>query len=228
MGTLEGARFALREMDGWAGDLGDALGELEPSLPRAEILADARARFEAMLATIPDPGALAPHMRAFTVGGAVYVAFYLALHAHGRDAAAVWPVCERATRLHFERMSAFEKRLASDGISSWPLQALSRWLAGRSQKTPVGGWVFDFVEKTEDFDYGVNYTRCAIRELAIAHGAAEFAPYICISDISGSELFGWGLTRTQTLAQGGSHCDFRFKRGAETRVRVKLPVLPGS
>lgn len=226
MGTLADVRRAvLREMDGWDRDLRDALGEREPTLAADDVLRDARSRLEGMLASIPDPGMLAPHMRAFTIGGAIYVAFYLALASRGRAAADVWPVCERATRLHFERMSALEKRMASDGLFGWPMKALSRWLAGRSKSAPVGGWTFDFVEKTHDFDYGVNYTRCAIRELAIAHGAAEFAPYICLADVPGSELFGWGLTRTETLAQGGSRCDFRFKRGAETRVRVNLPVL---
>ena len=70
----------------------------------------------------------------------------------------------------------------------------------------------------------MTYTRCAIRELAVAYGAAEIAPYICLADITGSRAFGWGLTRTETIAQGASRCDFRFKRGADTRVRVSLPV----
>jgi hypothetical protein len=226
MSTLEGVRgFALREVDGWDRDFRDALAEKEPSIDADALLADTRARLEAMLPTIADPGALAPQMRAFTVGGAIYVAFYLALHARGRDAAQVWTVCERATRLHFERMRGLTRTLASEGMHGWPMKALTRWIARRSQAEPVGGWVFEYVEGADGFGYGVDYHRCAIRELAIAHGAADFAPYICLSDIVGSETLGWGLTRTETLAQGGRRCDFRFARGGQTRVRSSLPVV---
>jgi hypothetical protein len=72
--------------------------------------------------------------------------------------------------------------------------------------------------------YGVNYRRCAIRELALSQGAADFAPYICLSDIVGSEKFGWGLKRSETLAQGGTRCDFRFRKGGDTDVKVHLPM----
>lgn len=57
-----------------------------------------------------------------------------------------------------------------------------------------------------------------------ARFAADFAPHICLDDIIGSEVLGWGLVRTETLAQGGTRCDFRFKRGGATDVQVRLPV----
>jgi hypothetical protein len=215
----------LKELAGWSKDVRDALAEQAPELGADAVLERARAQLTAMLPTIPDPGALAPQMRAFTIGGAIYVAIYLALRPEGWDAPRTWHLLERATALHFERMSGFEKRLASDGMFSWPMKALSRWLAGRSQRAPVGGWVFEFHERDAEHDYGVTYTRCAIRELAVAHGAAELAPYICLSDITGSRVFGWGLSRTETIAQGGRHCDFRFKQHGPTRVQVKLPVV---
>lgn len=217
--------FVTKELAGWSRDLRDALAEQAPELEGDTIVERARTHLVAMLPTIPDPGALAPQMRAFTVGGAIYVAVYLALRTEGWDAARAWRMLERATTLHFERMSGLEKRLASDGMFSWPMKSLSRWLAGKSQREPVGGWVFEFHERDEAHDYGVTYTRCAIRELAVAHGAADFAPYICLSDITGSRIFGWGLTRTETLAQGGARCDFRFKQNGQTQVRVKLPVV---
>ncbi|MBN8616691.1 MAG: L-2-amino-thiazoline-4-carboxylic acid hydrolase [Deltaproteobacteria bacterium] len=219
--------FALEELEGWKKDVRDALASAAPELPFDAIHDETRAQLEAMLPSIPDPGAMAPQMRAFTTGGAIYVAYYLSLHARGWDAARVWSVLEVATKLHFERMSSFQKRLASDGMFSWPMKALSRWLAKKSHVAPVGGWIFSFVEGDGEHDYGVTYEKCAIRDLAIAHGAADFAPYICLSDIQGSHAFGWGLTRSGTLAQGASACDFRFKRNGETRVRVKLPVVPG-
>lgn len=213
------------ELDGWNEDFLPALAEREGEDGARAVLEDARARLDGMLERIPDPGWTAPHMRAFTMSGAIYVAVHLALAARGREAKESWAICEQATRAHFARMSGTQKKLASDGMFGWPMKALSRWIAKRSKKAPVGGWVFDFVEPGDGFDYGVDYRRCAIHELAVANGAAGFAPYICLADVPGSEMFGWGLLRTETLAQGGSRCDFRFRRGADTDVKVRLPVV---
>ncbi|MCP4205363.1 MAG: L-2-amino-thiazoline-4-carboxylic acid hydrolase [bacterium] len=75
------------------------------------------------------------------------------------------------------------------------------------------------------FDIGVDHVRCGNLELAKKLGAEEFAPYVCMSDIALSDALGWGLTRTQTLADGCSHCDFRFKRDAETRISSQTPEV---
>jgi hypothetical protein len=225
--TLSRARFAaMRELDAWRPHFEKALAEDLGEAEAHAVCVEAHARFVELLGKAPDPGALAPHMRAFSISGAMYVAMYLVLKAHGNDAAQAWAVCEKATRARFAAMSSLEKTLASSGMFGWPMKALSRWIAKRSQRAPVGGWVFSFVEGEKgQHDYGVNYERCAIRELAVANGAAEFAPYICLADVPGSEMFGWGLVRTETIAQGGARCDFRFRRGGPTDVKVHLPVV---
>ena len=48
-----------------------------------------------------------------------------------------------------------------------------------------------------------------------------FSPFICMSDIALSEALGWGLARTQTLADGCEYCDFRFRKGAATMISSK-------
>lgn len=225
--TMRGIRRrVLGELDKWSPDLRGALAAHEAAEAVDEVLAATRERLGALLESTPDPGWSAAHMRAFTIGGMIYVAFYLALASRGYDAARAWELCDAATKTHFARMSGLERKLASDGMFGWPMRALSRWAAKRSQTAPVGGWVMRFVEgEPNGFDYGVDYERCAIREMAVANGAAELAPYICLADIAGSEAFGWGLERKETLAQGGRRCDFRFRRGGETQVRVRLPVV---
>jgi hypothetical protein len=46
-----------------------------------------------------------------------------------------------------------------------------------------------------------------------------------ISLMEGSLVKRWGLVRTQTLADGCRHCDFRFKKGAATQVFSKTPEV---
>ncbi len=58
-----------------------------------------------------------------------------------------------------------------------------------------------------------------------AQGAEEFAPYVCMSDMALSNALGWGLIRTQTIADGCKTCDFRFKKGSETMISSKTPEV---
>jgi len=100
------------------------------------------------------------------------------------------------------------KRLEEDGTFSTILSV------------PLEGvYVFKFVEgDNENFDFGIDYLECASRKFLAAKDALELAPYICVTDILQSEKFGWGLTRTMTLAEGGEKCDFRFKKGGKTNI----------
>ena len=85
-------------------------------------------------------------------------------------------------------------------------------------------FVFSYIEgDAGGFDYGIDYTECANCKFLKAQGAMELAPYACAIDKAASEILGWGLTRTMTLAEGAEKCDFRFKKGGATEV-----TLPGS
>ena len=77
----------------------------------------------------------------------------------------------------------------------------------------------------KQFDFGVDYLKCGNYNLVKALGAEEFAPYVCMSDIPLGDAIGWGLTRTETLADGCDRCDFRFKKGSENKIFSKTPEV---
>ena len=64
-----------------------------------------------------------------------------------------------------------------------------------------------------NFDYGVDYTECAICKFYHAEDADELVPYVCLLDYPVSKALGTGMARTTTLADGAERCDFRFKPG---------------
>ncbi len=98
--------------------------------------------------------------------------------------------------------------------------------ARRRQKGRFGDFEIEYLSGNgEDFDLGVNYLQCGNHRFAMEHGGEAFAPYICMSDIALSDAMGWGLTRTQTLADGCDYCDFRLKEGAATRISSKTPEV---
>ncbi len=84
-------------------------------------------------------------------------------------------------------------------------------------------FVVSFVEGDgKEFDYGYDYTECAILKFFETQGASELVPYICATDIPVSKALNMGLKRTSILALGGEKCDFRFKRGRETQEKWPL------
>src|SRR5688572_271498 len=71
---------------------------------------------------------------------------------------------------------------------------------------------YDVVKKTPDA-FEVNVSRCRYAEFYKQIGAPELGFLLtCSADFSHAQGFGAGveLTRTQTIMQGASHCDFRY------------------
>jgi len=74
------------------------------------------------------------------------------------------------------------------------------------------------------FDYGVDCIESGPVRFLTDQGASELAPYLCPGDIPRSELLGWGLKPTTSLAKGAERCDFRFKKRGEMPVTVPEPL----
>ena len=79
---------------------------------------------------------------------------------------------------------------------------------------------YEVVKRTPDA-FELNVTQCRYAEFYKKIGAPELGFLLtCSADFSHAEGFGAGvqLTRTQTIMQGASHCDFRYalKRAEDT------------
>lgn len=71
-------------------------------------------------------------------------------------------------------------------------------------------FVYEVVEGGREYEWGVNYLECAIVKFFKQQGAEEFTPYMCEIDNLMFPAMGVKLIRTGTIAQGCTHCDFRF------------------
>jgi hypothetical protein len=85
--------------------------------------------------------------------------------------------------------------------------------AGGDCKKPSGR-IYDFVEPGpgDNFEFGINYKACGFCKFAARQGDQEILPHICGLDFEAYATRGIQLERTQTLAGGASHCNFRFSR----------------
>jgi hypothetical protein len=136
------------------------------------------------------------------------IALYKAVRERGGTAPEAWEICHEAIRLRMKEFPKWKRWLFKQLMYS---RLMKRAVARREERKV----------QLEIGNFEVRYLAGDGSEL----GAAEFAPYVCMSDIALSDALGWGLIRTQTLADGCSHCDFRFKRDAETRITSRTPEV---
>ena len=112
-----------------------------------------------------------------------------------------------------------QRLAAGDQFMSAENQALLRAQAAKStteshQAEFPEDFVYDFVEPgpNDGFEFGINYRACGFCKFAGRHGDKEILPNICGLDFDAYATRGIHLERTQTLAGGASHCNFRFSR----------------
>jgi len=183
------------------------------------VMPEMRREYETLIPQIPYIGDKKPFTQ-WLLATAQLLAMYRVLKRHGKSV-------EEAGRIGYEisdqMLKAYPKFVlrffGKAGFSKKRLD-IARVYAEDSQKRRYSGdYVFKFVEgDNKNFDFGIDYTECASQKFLAAQDALELAPYICATDILQSERFGWGLTRTMTLAEGGEKCDFRFKKGGKTNI----------
>lgn len=156
----------------------------------------------------------------FLIGTAQSLAIYRVLRNHGKtveEAGKLYYLMCKAILNSYPRIVVWLIGKAS--FSSFFLRLAKRAAFESQKRLYPGGYVFSFVDGDgRQFDYGVDYFECGGCKFLSKQGGPELAPYICTADIIYSELFGWGLTRTKTIADGFEKCDFRFKKGGNTRV----------
>ena len=188
---------------------------------------DARQEYEAIIPQIPYLGDVrATALNVFLRATAQEIAVYKAMKKHGKTARDAWEICHEAIRLRMKELPRWKTWVLRRLMFSPLLKRRIRRFAERKERPRFGDFEVGYlVGDGQSFDWGVNYWSCGNLELARKLGAEEFAPYVCMSDVPLGEALGWGLRRTQTLADGCDHCDFRFKKGAGTKITSRTPEV---
>ena len=138
----------------------------------------------------------------------------------------IWQLCHKAIRIRTNAIPKWKRWFLKQAMFSKLVKRMLARRAALGLTARLGDFEIEYLASDQqDFDLGVNYRGCGNYSLVMKHGGAEFAPYVCMSDIALSEAFGWGLVRTQTLADGCDHCDFRMTKGGPTRITSKTPAV---
>ncbi len=193
----------------------------------AVMIAEARENYRVLIPDLPYVGGVQP-LTQFVIATGWFLALYRALQARGRPVDEAGYLVYEVTEAYLQRYPGIARQLVGHLNFSKLYLARLRRRALESQRHPYpDGYVFRYVPSDGvTFDYGVDYLECASCKFLSRQGAPELAPYLCTVDYIYSEMFGWGLVRTTTLAEGGDRCDFRFRRGGPTRIASSVMRLP--
>jgi len=102
-----------------------------------------------------------------------------------------------------------------------PFRLFRRAFGKRMQAFPAAGWDTTYLENS-DSQVALKITRCYYLDTLTSLGAPELTSSFCKTDVVMAEMFPPSIRfeREQTLADGGSQCDFRYC-AQPTRVSFK-------
>ncbi|WP_025036590.1 L-2-amino-thiazoline-4-carboxylic acid hydrolase [Bradyrhizobium sp. DOA9] len=180
--------------------------------------------FTVVLAQMPYVGGAASRMSDFFMRLTGFIAISRVLRRHGVPVPVIGEIERETYQAQLMTSPEAERLAAGRQFMSPENQVLMREQAARSvteahQAEFPDDFVYDFVEPgpQDTFEFGIDYKACGFCKLAARHGDKEILPNICGLDFDAYATRGIRLERTQTLAGGASHCNFRFSRLAPDR-----------
>jgi hypothetical protein len=171
--------------------------------------------FEIVLTQMPYVGGAASRMSDFFMRLIGFMAISRVLRRHGVSLSVIGDIERETYKAQLLTVSEAERLASGHQFMSSENQALLREQAARSHRQEFSeDFVYDFVEPGpgDTFEFGINYKACGFCKFAARHGDKEILPNICGLDFDAYATRGIHLERTQTLAGGASHCNFRFSR----------------
>jgi hypothetical protein len=169
--------------------------------------------FDIVLRQMPYVGGAKSRMTDFFMRLLGFMAIGRVLHRHGLPAKVIGDIEVETYEAELLLTPEAERLNAGRQFMSAVNKAMIREQAALSheQKYP-GDFVYDFVEPgpNDRFEFGINYRACGFCKFAAEHGDKDILPNICGLDFAAYETRGIKLERTQTLAGGATHCNFRF------------------
>jgi len=216
----EAHRGAMEAAMGERLDLAEAMLRVRAQLSEIEgIRREVMDEFEIVLTQMPYVGGAASRMSDFFMRLMGFMAISRVLRRHGVPLPVIGEIERETYKAQLLTVSEAERLASGRQFMSSENQALLREQAARSateshQTEFPGDFVYDFVEPDagDSFEFGINYKACGFCKLAARHGDKEILPNICGLDFVAYAARGIRLERTQTLAGGASHCNFRFSR----------------
>jgi hypothetical protein len=184
-----------------------------------EIRREVMDEFETVLTQMPYVGGAASRMSDFLMRLTGFMAISRVLRRHGVSLSVIGEIeietykAQLLTVPEAQRLASGRQFMSAGNQTLLREQATKSVAKSHRQEFPED-FVYDFVEPGagDEFEFGINYKACGFCKFAARHGDKEILPNICGLDFDAYATQGIHLERTQTLAGGANHCNFRFSR----------------
>jgi hypothetical protein len=175
--------------------------------------------FTVVLTQMPYVGGAENRMSDFFMRLLGFMAIGRVLRRHGVPPSVIGDIERETLKAQMLAVPEADRLAAGRQFMSPENQALVREQAARSasrshQDAFPEDFVYDFIEPgpNDNFEFGVDYKACGFCKFAACHGDGEVLPNLCGLDFAAYATRGIHLERSQTLAGGATHCNFRFSR----------------
>jgi hypothetical protein len=171
--------------------------------------------FEIVLTQMPYVGGGSSRMSDFFMRLMGFMAIGRVLRRHGVPLPVIGDIERESYKAQLLTVPEAERLASGRQFMSPENRTLLREQAARSHAEEYPeDFVYDFIEPgpRDSFEFGINYKACGFCKFAARHGDQDILPHICGLDFDAYATRGIRLERTQTLAGGASHCNFRFSR----------------
>jgi hypothetical protein len=173
------------------------------------------AELEIVLTQLPYVGGDASRMTDFFMRLIGFMAIGRVLRRYGVALPVIGDIERETYKAQLLTVTEDERLASGRQFLSAENQTLLRQQAAKSQAEEYPeDFVYELVEPGpgDRFDFGINYKACGFCKFAARHGDQELLPSICGLDFEAYATRGIRLERTQTLAGGATHCNFRFSK----------------
>lgn len=191
------------------GLLRDRLGIADTAALKQEVMAE----FAIVLRQMPYVGGAQSRMSDFFMRLLGFMAFGRVLRRRGVASPVIREIGLESLKAQLLAEPEADRMEAGRQFMSHENRAALRRQAAESQKQAYPeDFVYEFVEPGpgDGFEFGINYQACGFCKFAARYGDQDLLPNICAIDFASYAARGVHLERTQTLAGGATHCDFRF------------------
>jgi hypothetical protein len=190
------------------------------------VIEQLQAEFRALLPRLPFIGGKQNPLTTNLVACSWFLALYRVLQPRGLSdeeiGDLVYRVAEEWVTSSPRWVGRVQVLLGETPLLRFILKRISRQT---QQRKYPGDFVVHFVPGDgRTFDFGLDFTGCAIHKFFQAEQAGHFAKYMCRIDYLTTSYKGIELIRTGTIANGADKCDFRYRLAGRALQHRALPA----
>jgi hypothetical protein len=174
---------------------------------------EAQEEFARLIPEIPYIGGKSNSFTELMIQAASLLAIYRVMKASGKTVEEIGDFVHQMAEAWVNRYPPLARRLMGRLYMSkfWRKRSLEKARASQERRFP-GNFVYEVVEGDgETYAWGIDYLECGLVKFFHQQGADDFMPYACRLDYLLFPALGIDLQRKGTIAQGCTHCDFRFR-----------------